>query len=118
MDNNKKQDFIIDIENLVDQLEGNVSFLNEILINFLNNASILLDKLNNANDNNDQKTIMKTAHSITNVFSSVLIYSSSELSKKIEMEAKNNNLDKCKPLIAAINKELNSIFDYIKQNYL
>jgi len=118
MDNKKKQDFIIDIENLVDQLEGNVSFLNEILINFLNNASILLDTLNNANDSNDRTTIIKTAHSITNAFSSVLIYSSSELSKQIEMEAKNNNFEKCKSLIAAINDELNSIFDYIKQNYL
>ncbi|WP_207691834.1 hybrid sensor histidine kinase/response regulator [Desulfonema limicola] len=104
--NNK---YIFNREELLERLEGDEEFLEELLTIFLEESSINLEMLQDAADNNDVNAVEKKAHIIKGSSANMSASGIRDAAFKIELTAKNGSLENIDILIKNLKSEYENL---------
>ncbi|MBF0396746.1 MAG: response regulator [Desulfobacterales bacterium] len=104
----------IDIEQGLKRMLGNRKLFKDLLIDFANEYKNLYDELKEAKINGDINKIYRTSHNLKGVAGNLSANLLSSAAYKLELGAKNNNLNELDGLIDEFNQALNQVFESIK----
>lgn len=100
---------------VVDQLKGigGQEMLEEVYVDFLEEAGNLLDEMKGWEPNDNLKSILSNLHTMKGLSGTIGVIEVERLSKKIESDLKNSHFEEYEELFA----QLNEAYDFFKVNY-
>lgn len=104
----------MNFKELAENLEMEEEEFKEMVDLFLETAFLDLGKLQSAIGGKDAQTVARTAHSIKGAAANLGFQAVYEVAKSIEMEARENNLDKTTEAITMIKDHLDRIAKSLK----
>ena len=111
-------DNIIEIESFIAEVSDHPDFAQSMLSGFLQEAENRKKLLFNAFVNKDFKLLATIAHKMTNLFSSVQLIRLGKVSKELERDALDSNLERSKQHIDDLSNGLNEVETYIRGHQL
>jgi len=111
--NTNTDEYIDDIQFFIETNQDDPDFLIEILESFPDDVKDRLNKLKTSVVNENTKAIAVAAHKFIALFSSIFIDSASQISHKLQISAKSNNIDECHEIFNQLERLMNDIVHYL-----
>ena len=111
--NTNTDEYIDDIQFFIETNQDDPDFLIEILESFPDDVKDRLNKLKTSVVNENTKAIAVAAHKFIALFSCIFIDSASQISHKLQISAKSNNIDECHEIFNQLERLMNDIVHYL-----